>query len=305
AVAVLAVVAYHAGLPLPGGFAGVDVFFVISGYLIARLLRAEAAETGRIDLPAFWERRARRLLPALFAVLAATMAAAWVLLLPRELEETSFALRGASIFAANLALADLLDYFAGPSERQALLHLWSLGVEEQFYLAFPLLAAALMRRAWSLRVFAGLAAASFAAAQVGVATAPENAFFLPHMRAWELLVGVLLAWAGPLRPSGRVRAAAGLAGAALLALTFALAPGAGGYPGWPAALPVAGAALLIAAGDGGAHPVGRVLSLGPVAAAGLISYSLYLWHWPLLALPRAWLGGDLPGWGAALAVAAA
>ena len=288
AVAVLSVLVYHAApSALPGGFAGVDVFFVISGYLIAGLLRAESAGGG-ISLIAFWERRVRRLLPALFVVLAACTLAAWVLLLPRELEQFSHALRGASVFGANIALAQMLDYFAGPAERQPLLHLWSLGVEEQFYLVFPAVFVLLLRLgdAGTRRALAGLAILSFGAALWGVAEAPENAFFLPHMRAWQLLAGALLAMGALPLLGPRGRTAAGIAGALLLAVALSGAAGEG-YPGLPALLPVAGAVLLIHAGASGPHPLGAALSVRPMVAVGLISYSLYLWHWPLLAFLRA------------------
>lgn len=292
AVAVLSVIVFHAGASwLPGGFAGVDVFFVISGFLITRLLLAEQARAGRISLIGFWERRIRRILPALFAVMAVCCVAAWALMMPIPLREFSYALRGASMFAANIALADLTDYFAGPADLQPLLHLWSLGVEEQYYLLFPPLAALCLARAPRRfpAVLALLLALSFGAAAWGVAETPENAFFLPHMRAWQLLTGALLATGVMPRMAPRTQAAVGVLGAAMLAATFVLLPGGAGYPGVPALLPTAGAALVIMAGGRG--PVGAVLSLRPVVGIGLISYSLYLWHWPLLVFPRVAAGG--------------
>jgi peptidoglycan/LPS O-acetylase OafA/YrhL len=292
AVAVLAVVAYHAGADwMPGGFAGVDVFFVISGFLITRLLLSEYSLSGRISLIGFWERRARRILPALFAVMAVCAVAAWALMLPVALEEFSFALRGAAVFAANIALADLTDYFARPAELQPLLHLWSLGVEEQFYLIFPLICALMLARAphGFPSLLALLLALSFGAAVWGVAEAPDNAFFLPHMRAWQLLTGALIAAGVVPRLPHRALATAGLVGAAMLAACFAWLPGGEGFPGFPALAPTAGAALIVLAEGRG--PVGALLSLRPVVAVGLISYSLYLWHWPLLVFPRIALGG--------------
>ncbi|SET58821.1 acyltransferase family protein [Oceanicella actignis] len=306
AAAVLGVVVYHAWPALlPGGYAGVDVFFVISGFLITGIIAAEM-RAGAFSLTRFYERRFRRILPALFVMLAASTAAAWALLPPRELMEFSHALRGAAVFAANIALADLTDYFAGPAEMQPLLHTWSLGVEEQFYLVFPPLLWALLRlgHGRTLAALAALAAASFAMALWGVRTAPDNAFFLPHMRMWQLLAGALLALAAPRPSSDAAALALAGAGAALIAGAFVLLGPQAGFPGWPALAPTLGAALMIAAG-GRANPVSLMLGARWPVAIGLASYSLYLWHWPLLAFARTLSDGPLEGWTRALLVAAA
>jgi peptidoglycan/LPS O-acetylase OafA/YrhL len=292
AVAVLAIIAYHAGAVwMPGGFAGVDVFFVISGFAITRLLLAEHAAEGRISPLRFWARRARRILPALFVVLAVSSALAWALMLPLALESHSHLLAYAALFAANIALAEGPGYFSASAQMQPLLHLWSLGVGAQFYIAFPVLAAAVLARAPHIfpALLALLLALSFGAAVLGVAQAPEPAFFLPQMRAWQVLTGALIAAGVAPRLPPRAQALAGVLGAMILAACFAWLPGGAGFPGFPALAPVAGAALILL--SEGRGPVGALLSLRAAVWVGLISYALYLWHWPLLVFARIMFGG--------------
>ena len=292
AVAVLAIIAYHAGAVwMPGGFAGVDVFFVISGFAITRLLLAEHAAEGRISPLRFWARRARRILPALFVVLAVSSALAWALMLPLALESHSHLLAHAALFAANIALAEGPGYFSASAQMQPLLHLWSLGVGAQFYIAFPVLAAAVLARAPHIfpALLALLLALSFGAAVLGVAQAPEPAFFLPQMRAWQVLTGALIAAGVAPRLPPRAQALAGVLGAMILAACFAWLPGGAGFPGFPALAPVAGAALILL--SEGRGPVGALLSLRAAVWVGLISYALYLWHWPLLVFARIMFGG--------------
>jgi len=285
-LAVLAVVACHAGVPgLAGGFLGVDVFFVISGYLIAGVI-AERQAAGDFSLAGFWERRIRRILPALLVVALATMALAWGPLLPRDLESVARSALAALFSVSNLWFWRDSGYFTGSDTLRPLLHTWSLGVEEQFYLAFPLfmLAAARLFPDRRRLVLALIAAASLATAAWCATSHVEAGFYLPVTRAWELLAGVLLALAPPLRLAPPARHAAGLAGLALILGSVALLSGETPWLGVATLAPCLGAALLIASGQQGI--AGRMLAWPPLVGIGLISYSLYLWHWPLLTLQR-------------------
>lgn len=284
AVAVLAVVLYHFGIPgLGGGFVGVDVFFVISGYLIGGLIWQEVTATGRLRLGAFWLRRIRRLAPAFFVMAAATALAGWMILLPFEFREF-----GKEIIAATLWLSNVLfwrdaGYFDAASETKPFLHTWSLSVEEQFYVALPLLVLLLARRRGALPGVLALLWALSLVACVALTPARQSAtFYLFPFRAWELLTGVLLAIRLAGHPERRGPPAAAWAGLALiLAAAVLLRPGAG-FPGWQALAPVAGAALILWARDEG--PAARLLSHPAPVFVGLISYSLYLWHWPVMVL---------------------
>jgi peptidoglycan/LPS O-acetylase OafA/YrhL len=224
-------------------------------------------------------------------VLAVSSALAWALMLPLALESHSHLLAHAALFAANIALAEGPGYFSASAQMQPLLHLWSLGVGAQFYLAFPVLAAAVLARAPHIfpALLALLLALSFGAAVLGVAQAPEPAFFLPQMRAWQVLTGALIAAGVAPRLPPRAQALAGVLGAMILAACFAWLPGGAGFPGFPALAPVAGAALILL--SEGRGPVGALLSLRAAVWVGLISYALYLWHWPLLVFARIMFGG--------------
>lgn len=290
AVAVLAVLFYHAGAPgFTGGFVGVDIFFVISGYLITGIL-AEDLNAGRFSLKRFYERRVRRILPPLFLMIALVAPAAWVALLPADFHNFGRSAAAASSFWSNIFFWLGSGYFEAESFTKPLLHCWSLAVEEQFYLVLPLLLWLLFSRLRrGLRpVLAGLAAVSLAAAVFEVGNNQATAFYFLHTRAWELLAGSLVALT-PLR-----RIAPGLAGPlAYLALGLMLMPvfrysSETLFPGLAALPPVLGAALFIFVHREGFHLTlpGRVLAGLPLRGIGRISYSLYLWHWPLLALPR-------------------
>lgn len=302
AVAVVLVLGYHLDLGwLRGGFVGVDAFFVVSGFLITGQLVRQLRDTGHIDLPAFWARRARRLAPAALLVLAATATAA-VLLTPREDWPTLGAQLAASALAVeNWALAaSSTDYLAAGDPSTPFEHFWSLGVEEQFYLLWPLLLLAVW---WAARRRRGMTrgvreravlvtvlvviAASLTCSVVLTATDPAPAYFWPHTRAWEFGVGALLALApGVLPGSPRVRAALAATGwLGLVACGLLLTP-AVAYPGTAAVLPVAATALVIAGGTE-TGVLGRATGLPPVRWLGRVSYPLYLWHWPVaLLLPR-------------------
>lgn len=293
AVAVLAVLAFHFQVPgLAGGFVGVDIFFVISGYLIGTLLLDELARTGRVSLTRFYLRRFRRIAPAWMVLCAVVMAAGYLLLLPHDLRELGKSVVATTVFAANIQFYRGAGYFDGAADEKPLLHMWSLAVEEQFYLVLPLLLLALWR--WR-RVGPGLllvAAGSFAACVAMTRHDHPAAFFLLPFRGWELLAGVLLA-RGRVALTGGTAQLAAWAGAALIAGSVVLMPGGAAFPGAVAAFPVAGAALLIASGRADT-PLRRLLTARPMVAVGLISYSLYLWHWPLIAFGRLVWGDEPP-----------
>jgi peptidoglycan/LPS O-acetylase OafA/YrhL len=294
AIAVLAVLAFHA-FPeaAPGGFAGVDVFFVISGFLISGII-FEALRAGRFSFVDFYRRRVRRIFPALILVLAACLALGWILLLPDEyLRLGKHAAAGAG-FLSNIALWREAGYFAPAAEVNPLLHLWSLGVEGQYYVVWPLLLVVFAARPRTLPwMIAGLAAASFALNVWLTPRMHSAAFYLPPTRLWELMAGSALACrAHGGGPGGRsdLKAVAGLV---LVAAGIALLSAQRPFPGWWALLPVAGTALLIAAGPT-AWVNRRVLSNPLMVYLGLISYPLYLWHWPLLVYARIAAGGEPP-----------
>lgn len=291
AIAVLAVVAYHFGLPVPGGFVGVDVFFVLSGYLIGGLLWQELAQTGRLRLGRFWLRRIRRLAPAFFTMLAATALAGWFVLLPFDFREFGKEAISATLWLSNVYFWRGAGYFDGASEMKPLLHTWSLSVEEQFYIVLPLVFLVLARWRGSLpAILAALWALSLAACIALTPAQPTATFYLFPFRAWELLTGVLTAI---LLRDRRLPGWVALAGVALVLAGLGLIRAGAGFPGWQAMIPVAGTALVLAARDEG--PVARVLSHPVPVFFGLISYSLYLWHWPVMVLSRYWRDG-WSGW---------
>jgi len=295
AIAVLAVLAFH-GFPAaaPGGFAGVDIFFVISGFLISGII-LDGLARGTFSFADFYWRRVRRIFPALILVLAACLAAGWLLLLPDEYNQLGKHIVAAAAFLSNFAFWREAGYFDGAADLKPLLHLWSLGVEEQYYLVWPLALFLLRNRP---RLMAGMIAAgglaSLALSVWLTQAAPVAAFYLPVTRFWELLAGSLLAWlAARGRLSARFADAKALAGLALIAAAFALLSAERDFPGWWALLPVGGAALLIAAGPR-AWVNRRLLANRGMVYVGLISYPLYLWHWPLLSFARIVQGGEPP-----------
>jgi peptidoglycan/LPS O-acetylase OafA/YrhL len=324
AVAVLMVLAYHAHVPgITGGFVGVDVFFVISGFLITRLIARELVETGRVSFAAFYARRIRRLLPASMVVIAVTVVASIVLLpairIPGILDDGS----AAALYIANIRFAaEATDYLQAGEAPSPLLHYWSVGVEEHFYLFWP----AILALAWRFGsgVVHGVLAARLIVVVVAVtaiasfvvsvwltgADAPL-AFYLLPARAWELAAGGLVALivdgaAGPiglsrfvpsrLLNSRRAAEALALVGIGLVGIAGVRFDDTTAFPGWIAIVPVMGIVLVL--GTGGSQPatlVHRVLAIGRLRWIGRISYSLYLVHWPLLTLPAQALGHTLPG----------
>jgi peptidoglycan/LPS O-acetylase OafA/YrhL len=292
AVAVASVLLYHLGSPIAlGGFVGVDVFFVLSGFLITRLI-AEELRSGEFSLFKFYERRIRRIAPAFFVVCACCMVAALIFLLPQELKRFSSSLIAAVFSLSNVWFYAHSSYFASAGEVRPLLHTWSLGVEEQFYILFPIMLAAAFKYA-PCRTGA-LVWCVFAVSLILSVTLidehPKSSFFLIHTRAWELLAGGVIALglvpAATSRWQRELGAIAGLIGIAAAIVGFnSHTP----FPGYAALLPCLGAALIIWAGEENA--VARVLSATPFVFIGLISYSLYLWHWPLIVFSRLWVIG--------------
>ena len=284
AIAVLAVVLFHFGVPgVTGGFVGVDVFFVISGFLITSIIWRER-QAGRFSFVEFWARRARRILPALFVMIVATLVAGWFLLAPKDYEELGRAAHYQVIFTSNLLFARQHGYFDAASDIKPLLHTWSLAVEEQFYILFPLLLTLLSSRLkhWRLALF-GVLLVSFGMSVWAVEHEPQKAFFLLHLRAWELLAGAMLA----VMPAREWRASPALAQCVSLAAMGLILIAVFGFdshtafPGATALLPVLGVVGLIWANGQQYTWVGRLLSSRLMVGLGLISYSWYLWHWPV------------------------
>lgn len=309
ALAVALVVVFHAWpTVLPGGFIGVDVFFVISGFIITRQIFAEM-EAGSFSFWTFLGRRARRLIPAAFVCSLLVTVAAFVLLMPDALVLYSESLAAVWTMTANFYFFQHSGYFDAPAAEAPLLHMWSLAVEDQFYLTWPLLLLLLFRRLPSrariIAVVAVIALVSLLHAQHSAATNPSLAFYLPLSRAFELLVGAALALGQPLMraPGAWMRAALDVTGLGLIAGS-AVALNAGvPFPGLTALPAVIGSALVIGAGLYGPAPAARLLSLGPVVLTGKMSYSIYLYHWPLLALATYSLGRAPDAAEAALLVA--
>jgi peptidoglycan/LPS O-acetylase OafA/YrhL len=326
AVAVLVVIAAHAGVPyVPGGFVGVDVFFVISGYLIAGLLYREVLVSGRFSLGAFWARRARRILPAATLVTVTTVFASIIWMSLLDSRQVVIDALWASGFAANVHFAQQgVYYFAQDTGNSPLQHYWSLAVEEQFYVAWPLLLLAclgiakllghgrahpsverLPRRVVVTVLLAGTLT-SLVWSVVSTVDSPAAAYFSTFTRAWELGVGALIALVPPSAVRRLTRwgvETMALLGAGLLVVSCVLINEDMPFPGIVAAVPVTGTVLLLLAGTGHYRTLaGRLLAIRPMRHIGDWSYSLYLWHWPALILPRYALQRDLTPYETALAV---
>jgi len=298
-VAVLAVLIFHASaVALPGGFAGVDVFFVISGFVVGRNVLGDLAGE-RFSFVAFYARRARRLFPGLILVLLATLIAAPFFVSMADYRELGRQIAAACVFAANFLAWSQAGYFDGDAAYRPLIHLWSLGVEEQFYLFFPLflwgvhrLKPAALGPALRLSIVLSFLAC-FALTRVNA----DAAFYLPFTRFWELLAGAALAYwnqtSATEQPLGRWSNLAGSVGLGLLVLSLALLDENQDFPGWRAIGPVAATFMLLAAGAG-AFVNRRVLASAPLQFVGRISYGAYLWHWPLLVFARFHFSGQTP-----------
>lgn len=300
AIAVLSVLIFHYGASwMPGGFVGVDVFFVISGYLITKGLAQDITRNGYLLGPLllrFYNKRIRRIAPALITVLAATLAAGWFLLMPGDYVTLGQSAAYSAFGLGNFYFYKSTGYFDRAAELQPLLHMWSLGVEEQFYLVWPILLLGVMwwtagRRNLTLAIILMIVTASFVLALYTVTVNPKAAFFLPLPRIWELGIGAAVAFV----PKINSKWAANLMGAAGLALigsAVLLVEGGEASPGWPMVPAVVGSALLVWPRI--ANLPSQLLSIAPMRFVGLISYSLYLWHWPVLVLFRFYINGDMP-----------
>jgi peptidoglycan/LPS O-acetylase OafA/YrhL len=289
AVAITAVFGYHLQISwLRGGFVGVDVFFVISGYLIGALI-LEETKHGTFSLAGFYARRIRRIVPAFAAMALAILALSYFLLLPSEYVRLAWSVVYSALSVSNIYFAHHVGYFDAPASGQILLHTWSLGVEEQFYLFFPLFVMLTLRylptwlNAGIVLVWVG----SFLLSAYGAFADPQSTFFLAPGRAWELLLGTLVAnqsWTTTL--SRLTRNLIALLGLLMIGFAIAALTAETPFPGAAALVPCVGAALIIAAGQAGGSVVARALSLRPVVFVGLISYSLYLWHAPIIFFQR-------------------
>jgi peptidoglycan/LPS O-acetylase OafA/YrhL len=328
AIAVLAVVANHA-FPgrLPGGFIGVDVFFVISGFLISTII-FENLDSGTFTFREFYSRRIRRIFPALIITLVGVLVLGWLLLISEELTQLGKHVAAGAAFLSNFVLQGEAGYFDSSSETKPLLHLWSLGIEEQFYIAWPLILwFAWKRQINLLTITLLLAFASFYLNVQGVKTDPISTFYLPHTRFWELMTGSALAWVtiylkesklgfrlaidrllnrivfrNPREPDERtLRNFIAIAGSSLLIFGFLVFDKSTTYPGISALIPVLGSLLLIYAGPA-AWINQKLLSNKILVWFGLISFPLYLWHWPLISFVWIIEGGVPPTVTRALAV---
>lgn len=319
AIAVLSVILFHA-FPgwLHGGFAGVDVFFVISGFLISGIILQELRQ-GNLRFSGFYARRIRRIFPALITVLTAVCAAGWFLLTPDEYEQLGKHIAAGAGFVGNFTLCGEAGYFDSAAELKPLLHLWSLAIEEQFYLVYPFMLWIVYRVKFNpLAAIVLLFLLSFGINIAQVTAHPETTFFYPHTRFWELWVGAILAsinlfyrekarfYLNKLFPAGLLRLKrggkcnssilpflAGVTGIALLLSSLLVIHRTSPFPGWWAFMPIAGTSLLILAGP--QSWVNRnILSNKLMVFVGVISYPLYLWHWPLLAFARIFNNNNLP-----------
>jgi peptidoglycan/LPS O-acetylase OafA/YrhL len=296
AVAVLGVVLHHLSTSLaPGGYVGVDVFFVISGYLITGIIHSDL-EQGNFTFARFYERRVRRIFPALLVMLCVCLAVGYGLLFPTDMSAMLRGALGTLLFASNMVFwRDLsAGYFAATDAMQnPLLHTWSLGVEEQFYLAFPVALLAIRRLCarWLPHILYAGAIISLGLAALLLHSKSVAVFFLSPFRAWELLAGALLTVGGipPISSQTRRECVAWL-GFVAVASSIVLYTPKTPFPGLAAVMPVLGACAIIHAG--GNTSVGRLLAARPIVYIGLISYSLYLWHWPVIVFARHYLVGE-------------
>ncbi|MDH5434144.1 MAG: acyltransferase [Gammaproteobacteria bacterium] len=289
AIAVLSVVFFHSGLSIfSGGYVGVDVFFVISGYLITTIIVREIQDDN-FSISRFYERRFRRILPALTVMVFFTLIFGSILLSPKSVIDLGQSAISTALFVSNLLFYSEAGYFDTAAELKPLLHTWSLAIEEQYYIFFPwlLILIAKVDTRHYLRWILSLTLLSLIASIFLTESNPSGAFYWLHTRAWELFVGSLLAInAIPAPKSKTIREINSIIGLAMILYSIFAFTGDTAFPGYAAILPVLGTALIIHAGSGGQSVVYRLLSIKPMVFVGLISYSLYLWHWPVIVYTK-------------------
>ncbi len=292
ALAILPVVIFHA-FPnlLPGGFIGVDIFFVISGYLITSILLKDI-QAGSYSIKTFYARRVRRIFPALSVVLLFCLALGWIVLTAVEYRALGKHVAGGAGFIANFMFWNEAGYFDAAGDTKPLLHLWSLGIEEQFYIVWPLLICLFAKRSWNiLWMIAGVALLSFVLNIIRIGADPSGTFYSPFSRSWELALGAFLAYQAihPIASLATIiqrhKSALSFLGFILIVVGFVVINEGRSFPGWWALLPVLGSSLLIAGGPEAIFNK-TVLSKRLLVGVGLISFPLYLWHWPLLSFAR-------------------
>ena len=295
AIAVVPIILFHAGFEyFSGGFVGVDVFFVISGYLITTIILSEK-EQGTFSLVNFYERRFRRILPALFMVMLVSLIFSLLWLMPSYMEDFSQSLMAVSTFSSNILFWRESGYWEISNELKPLLHTWSLAVEEQYYVLYPLFLMLMwhFHKDWSLGFFIVIAAISLATAQWGAYNKPIPTFYLLPTRAWELSIGAVIAYCFLYRKQTvrtllshkSVNEALGLLGLLMISYAVYVFDKGTPFPSLYALVPTVGTGLIILFSSSQTM-VGRLLSIKPLVAVGLISYGAYLWHWPLLVFAR-------------------
>ncbi|MEM6052552.1 acyltransferase family protein [Erwinia sp. P7711] len=289
-LAVLPVIAYHMGAGgIPGGFTGVDIFFVISGYLICGIIY-NGATSNTFSYLEFYKRRCLRILPPLFVVLLSTLAFGYYHLLPAQFSDLSDSTLATLLFSSNIFFWKTTGYFAGSAELKPLLHTWSLAVEEQFYIIFPVILLFVVRffRQRATQVMLLIIAVSLLLSIYAVTRKPTFTFYMLPTRAWELALGGIIAVAGleakMSNVSQGIKHLMSLAGLALILFGFLWLDTGKPFPAWNALWPCLGSFLIILAGQQAA--VSRVLALKPIVYIGMISYCLYLWHWPIIVYSR-------------------
>ena len=298
ALAVLSVVFFHFEfVTFGGGFVGVDIFFVISGYLITSIV-VGGLESGSFSFAGFYERRIRRIIPAFIVMLATVSIAVMAIFPPKELAQFGHSAAAAAAFFSNIYFAFQTNYFSGSDTMMPLLHTWSLGVEEQFYIVWPLLLFACYRLGSRLAVsvlVTALAAASLAYSEWGTTTDhAAKYFYFPQSRAWELMFGAILAIGLVPRIESRwLRDGLAFLGIGMIVIAVTQFSPTTSFPGLWATIPCLGALLVIHTGQHRDTVAFRLLSLGPLVFVGLISYSLYLWHWPVFAFAENYAGRSL------------
>lgn len=291
ALAVIPVILFHADVSFfQGGYVGVDIFFVISGYLITLILYREV-QLKEFSIANFYERRIRRILPVLFAVMAFCFVVGWLVYSPDEFQRLAKSIKYTTIFWSNSLFARKTGYFDTGAEHEALLHTWSLSVEEQYYIIFPLIFFAISKYLKSsyFLCLSLIFILSLALSVYGVQVNPHEAFFSTQMRAWELISGGFIALnVLPELSNRRIKNILSLTGFFCIAISVFLFDSSTVFPGFSALLPTLGAALIIYSGLKGGNEllVGKLLSLRPVVFIGAISYSLYMWHWPLIVFAK-------------------